>query len=481
MVGRRRDQANARRRMSCLSDPRVHLAPRQVAALARLCSLRHFNLNFPGVVQVVDMHAEPARGHLLDGAGAGISVFIHNIPLRILAALAAVGFAAQPVHSHRQTLVGLPADGAVGHRPGLKALDDTLHAFHTVNGNRFINGFDIQHTADRTLLVAVGVHFRGILLIELIVSRPARHLQLIDRSRVKHMVFPVGPPFILAAGTQCLFARNLIERLLVAFFCFFLNFRHADTADPGSRSCKVLLHNAFPDTQRLKNLCALIGLDRRNAHFRHNLYDSLGTALDIICLRRFIVQLDHARVHKLPDGFISQIRVHAVHAVAQKTGEMMHLSWLSGFQHDGNLHPRSLPDQMMMQGGRRQQRRDRNLPAVRTPVGQNQDIIAVFNGDIRRLTDRFYRVRQIVFMTRIEQRRNRDRLETFQIDIAQLFQLPVAEDRRFRTHLPAVQLGGCQKILFTAEQGVCGGDNLLPDRVNRRIGDLRKKLLEIVI
>ena len=112
VVRRRRDEPDARRRVPGLGHPRVDLLAGQLAALAGLRALRHLDLDVAGVGQVVARHAEPARRHLLDRAA----------PLRVvqavgvLAALAGVGLAAEPVHGDGQRLVRLEADRPVRHR-----------------------------------------------------------------------------------------------------------------------------------------------------------------------------------------------------------------------------------------------------------------------------------------------------------------------------------------------------------------------------
>src|SRR3546814_10074130 len=65
MVGRRRDQPDARRRMADLGDVLVHLVTGKLAALARLCALRHLDLDIVGVHQIFGGDAETPRRHLL--------------------------------------------------------------------------------------------------------------------------------------------------------------------------------------------------------------------------------------------------------------------------------------------------------------------------------------------------------------------------------------------------------------------------------
>ena len=68
VVRRRRDEADARRRVPGRGDPRVDLVAGQLAALAGLGPLGHLDLDVVGVDQVLARHAEAARGDLLDRA-----------------------------------------------------------------------------------------------------------------------------------------------------------------------------------------------------------------------------------------------------------------------------------------------------------------------------------------------------------------------------------------------------------------------------
>jgi len=67
MMRRRRDQADARRRVTHLGDHRVDLVAGQLAAFAGLGALGDLDLHHVGVDEVFRRHAEAARRHLLDG------------------------------------------------------------------------------------------------------------------------------------------------------------------------------------------------------------------------------------------------------------------------------------------------------------------------------------------------------------------------------------------------------------------------------
>src|SRR5262249_23107230 len=112
VVRRRGDQADTRRRVAHLGDPRVDLVARQLAALARLGPLRDFDLQLARVDQVHAGHAEAARRHLLDGAVLRVAVGLRLVAGRVFAALAGVALAADAVHGDRQRLVRFLADRA---------------------------------------------------------------------------------------------------------------------------------------------------------------------------------------------------------------------------------------------------------------------------------------------------------------------------------------------------------------------------------
>ena len=136
VVRRRRDQADARGRVADRADVLVDLVAGQLAALAGLGALGHLDLQLVGVDQVVDRHAEAARGHLLDRRAAQVAVGVALEAARVLAALARVRAPAEAVHGDREVLVGLGGDRAQRHRAGGEALDDLLGRLDLVERDR---------------------------------------------------------------------------------------------------------------------------------------------------------------------------------------------------------------------------------------------------------------------------------------------------------------------------------------------------------
>ena len=126
VMRRRRDQADARRRMAGLGDGRVDLVAGQLAALAGLGALRHLDLHHVGIDEIFGRHAEAARRDLLDRRAFGVRAAAgqRQIAVGLLAALAGVRLAADRVHGARQRRVRLARDRAERHRAGREPLDD---------------------------------------------------------------------------------------------------------------------------------------------------------------------------------------------------------------------------------------------------------------------------------------------------------------------------------------------------------------------
>ncbi len=136
VVRRRRDERHPRRGAAHPGDALVHLVTGELAALAGLGALGDLDLQLVGVDQVLGGDAEAGAGHLLDRAAPEVAVGVGDVAPRLLAALAGVAAAADPVHRDRQRLVRLGADAPEAHRPGDEAPHDGLERLDLLDGDR---------------------------------------------------------------------------------------------------------------------------------------------------------------------------------------------------------------------------------------------------------------------------------------------------------------------------------------------------------
>ena len=204
VVRRRADQAHAGRGVADAGDVLVHLAARQLAAFAGLGPLRHLDLQFVGVGQVPDGHAEAAGGDLLDGGAPRVAVGQRLEAFGILAAFARVAAAAQAVHGDGQRLVGFCRDRAEAHRAGAETFDDFAGRLDFLQRDRSAvgSGPKPQQAAQRKPPPGVVVQSLGKPPVGVLVSRAGGHLQVGDRLRVPAVPLAFRPPVELAGVGQ---------------------------------------------------------------------------------------------------------------------------------------------------------------------------------------------------------------------------------------------------------------------------------------
>ncbi len=111
VVRRRRNQTHAGDGMTQARNHFVHFVARKLAAFAGLCALRHLDLQFIGIDEIVCGDTEARRGNLLHGAAAQISVGVGLEALFIFAAFAGIRLAADAVHGDGESFVRFFADG----------------------------------------------------------------------------------------------------------------------------------------------------------------------------------------------------------------------------------------------------------------------------------------------------------------------------------------------------------------------------------
>ncbi len=135
-----------------------------------------------------------------------------------------------------------------------------------------------------------------------------------------------------------------------------------------------------------------------------------------------------------------------------------------------------------MQSRHGQERGNRSHIMIHAAVRQNEDIHAFFDGLARFFVQVFQRLLQrLVSAVNLIQKRNRNRFEMGALDMAQLLKLFVRQNGALEFNLAAAFGFGLKQISFRAECGVGGRHDFFADTVNRRIRDLSKELLEIIV
>ncbi len=90
----------------------VNFVAGKLAALAGFGALRHLDLQFVGIHQVIGGHSKTRRGHLLHRAAAHVAVGVSFEAGFVFTAFSGVRLTANPIHRDGERLVRLLTDRA---------------------------------------------------------------------------------------------------------------------------------------------------------------------------------------------------------------------------------------------------------------------------------------------------------------------------------------------------------------------------------
>ena len=321
VVRRRRDERDARARAAQPRDLGRHLVRRDLAALAGLRALGDLDLELLGERRVLGRDAEAARCDLLD-----LRVPVVPVADGILAALARVRPAAEPVHRDRDRLVRLRRERAVRHRAAREPADDRVDRLDLVErrGLGRVDGLEQVARLER----GPSVDEPGEALVE--VEALALHgldervcggdalLQRLDdlgvgRVRLAALAELVEAG-VLELGLVGTGGREAVERLA-------LEPVEPDPADRRRRPAEEAPAEPPVEPDGLEQAGAPVAGDVRDAHLRHDLEDAVLERAEqppLRLLRRGAVAADLVDRREVGDGLEREPRADDVRAVARR-------------------------------------------------------------------------------------------------------------------------------------------------------------------
>ena len=343
---------------------------------------------------------------------------------------------------------------------------------------------EFEQTAQRAQRLRLVVDQRRVFLENLVVVGARRELQLVDCFGVEQVVFAVAPPLILPAGIQrCAVDGAGRKRVPVPQADFFGYDVDAHALNLGRGPGEILVDDRVVEADGFKNLRAAIALDGRNPHLGHGFHDAFGDGLQIVLDRLFVFDvLENALANHVVQRLERQIRIDRARAVADQQRKVMNLARLTRFQYQPDPRARAFTDQMVVHAGQGQQGGNRRMVVVDAAIGQNEEVAALADGLAcfgKQIVERL--LKPLTAFVHVEKDRQGDRLEAGTVDVAQPLELLVAEDGTFQSNLVATFRLRIQQVPFRADGRVRRRDDFFADTINRRIGDLREQLLEIVV
>ena len=474
VVRRRRNQRDPLRGAAGTGDFLGNLAPRQMSALAGLCALRHLDLNFFCGLQVIPGHAEATGGHLLDGR-----IELGAVALGKLAALAAVGFAAEVVHGLRHALVCLLGDGAIGHGAGLEALDNAFGALHLIELDALAAIVaEIQQRTNGAGTIIF--HHLGVAVEQSGIVVPYSLLKGVnDLGAVEVLLRVVALAQTMTTDAVQRFAagERIGKGLIVMPAVVCVDAAQIRAAQIAGGIGEVGVHQGSVQTDGLEQLCALVGLQRGNTHLGRDLQHTEGERLIVIGNGRLFALVNLAAPAQTGNALMRQIGVHRAHAVGNQHGHLMYIAGFATLQQHGYRGAFLFTHQMLLQRGNGQQRGYGHVRFIQTAVGQNDDVRALLIRMIAGVEQGMQR-RLKALCLGIEQAQ-RAHVERGMAHTANALELLGRQYRRIQLDHHAVFGAGGEQVAVIADVDRLIRLHFFTDGVDGRVGHLGKALLEI--
>ncbi len=473
VMRRRRDQADAGPGVAQARDQLVDLVARQLAAFAGLGALGDLDLQHFGVDQVFRGHAEAAGGDLLD-----LAALLGAVTRRVFAAFARVAAAAEAVHRDGERFVRLRRQRAQRDRCGVEAAQQVGGVGHLVDRRRRIGLLQLQQVAQRRRRPRV--HRVRVRLPVAGVAGARRALQRHHHVRVVHVVLAAVHVLQQAADVRRL---ALVPGARVQLAGFQIEPFEADAADPRRRFGEAQVDDLRIQPDDLEQLRAAVAADGADAHLRDDLRQALVDALAVAAadlrLLAALLDLQDAAPAQVEQRLVGQVRVHRGGAHADQAGDMVRVARGAGLDDQVDVAAQAFAAQVMVHRAGGEQGMHHRPALLRAAVAQHHHHHALARG-LRHLgADALdgalhaFRgvVRQVDVAVLLVVRRH----------LHDLPQLALGQHRRVEDDVVHRLGPGVEDVGLPAQLGGQRHHAVFAQRIDRRVGDLRERLAEVVV
>lgn len=185
------------------------------------------------------------------------------------------------------------------------------------------------------------------------------------------------------------------------------------------------------------------------------------------------------------DGLHGEVGVDRGGAVADEQRDVVDLADVPGLDEQPDLGALLGADEVVVDGGGEQQRGDRRVLGVGVPVGEDDEAGVELDGGVGLGADLLDALGEgLAAAGDAVEPGEGDGLHAGHVavgvDVDELGQLVVVDDRERQGDGATGGRGGLQQVALRAERRVQRGDQLFADGVQRRVGDLREQLGEVV-
>ena len=190
--------------------------------------------------------------------------------------------------------------------------------------------------------------------------------------------------------------------------------------------------------------------------------------------------MQFAATNQLKNELVSQVWIDRGGAVTDQAGEVMRIAQSCGFDDNVGVTAQSRVDQRVVYAAGGKYRRDRQPALGNGAVGQHDHHVTITHCLHGFLRERLQRLAQRGCGGVVIQIESHAAI-AFLIQRSELEKLVAAQQRRINFEAGGVLWCFLKQVALAPEAGVERHHNRFADRVNRRVGDLRELLAQIIV
>jgi len=231
------------------------------------------------------------------------------------------------------------------------------------------------------------VDLGGVLLIGGVVARAHGVLQLVDGRRVEQVELTavavlVAPADLqrVAVGRAGRVGRGVALRRLVG--------QHVQVSplDARRRAAEIALDHRPAQPQRLEDLRPVVALHGADAHLGDGLDYALGRSFQVLAHGDFVVGGHQPAGDQVVERLEGQVWIDRVGPVADEAGVVVDFARLARLDDEADQRARAGGNEVLVQPGDGQQRRDGHGRAAHAAVGQDEQVGPPGHGGVGRDT-----------------------------------------------------------------------------------------------
>src|SRR5471030_2054675 len=252
------------------------------------------------------------------------------------------------------------------------------------------------------------------------------------------------------------------------------------TADTADHAVKAGVAEIFRQTDGFKQFGTTVRGDGGDAHFGHDLVQTFVDAVTVVQHHFTVFLLDNLRIHQLGQRFVGQVWINGGYTEADQHGEMMRIAGAGSFNNNVGVAAQAFLNQAQLQRPDGHRCRQRQAVSGNVAVRQHQQHRAVTHFLFAFVTEFLDELLHIL-LGRIVGQIKRLSAIVFTVQRGELFKVRPQQDWRFEAQTVCLTFGFAEHVHLAANAGRQRHDVRFTQRIDWRVGHLRKLLAEVVI